>query len=67
MKNVTKLFLVGAVTVAAIYLFRFQEQVSRNVVGKARSKDPEQIVIAAALTVGLGLVAVVAAQALRKL
>lgn len=65
MKMVTRLLIAGVVVIVAIRLFRFQERIGENVVGRIKTRDPEQIAIAAALTVGLGLVAVVGGQALR--
>jgi hypothetical protein len=66
-KNVTRLFAIGAVTIAAIYVFRYQQGLAQGVVRRVQSRDPEQIVIAMAITVGVGLVGVVAASALRKI
>lgn len=60
------LFAAGVLIIIAIKVFQFQTNLSENVIGRAKSRDPEQIVIAAALTVGLGLMAVVVGQAFRR-
>jgi hypothetical protein len=67
MKNLPRLFLIGAVTIAAIYVFRFQQGIADKTIAKVKTKDPEQLALAAAMTVGLGLVAVVAAAAFKKI
>lgn len=64
-KTLVRLLVAGVVVIVAIRIFRLQERLGENVIGRLKTKDPEQVVIAAALTVGLGLVAVVGATALR--
>jgi hypothetical protein len=66
MKSVGSLFLAGVLIIAATKFFQFQTKVGENVIGRVKSKDPEQVAIAAALVVGLGLTAVVVGQAFRK-
>lgn len=66
MKTIGGLFLAGALIIAATKFFQFQTQVGDNVIGRIRSRDPEQLAIAAALTVALGLAAVVVGQAFRR-
>jgi hypothetical protein len=65
-RTVGRLFVAGLLIIAAIKVFQFQTKVGDNVIGRAKSRDPEQLVIAAALTVGLGLMAVVVGQAFRR-
>jgi len=64
MKVIVRLLIVGVVVILAAKLFRWQEKTGANVISRLKTRDPEQVVIALALTVGLGLVAVVAGQAL---
>ncbi len=66
MNKVMQFFIAGVVVVAAIKLFGFEKQVTERVIGGVRTGDPERILVAAALTVGLGMVAVIAAQLFRK-
>ncbi len=67
MNKVVQFFIAGVIVVAAIKLFGFEKQVTERVIGGVRTGEPERILIAAALTVGLGMVAVIAAQAFRKI
>lgn len=66
MKKVGGLFVAGVLIILAIKIFQFQEKVSGNVIGRVKTRDPEQLVIAGAITVGLGLMAVVLGQAFRR-
>lgn len=66
MKKLTAFFVAGVVLIVAIRVFKFEQELSDRVVAGVKTRDPEQLVIAAALTTGLGMVAVLAAQALRK-
>ena len=66
MNKLVQFFIAGVIVVAAIKLFGFEKQVTERVIGGVRTGEPERILIAAALTVGLGMVAVIAAQLFRK-
>lgn len=66
MKTIGGLFLAGVLIIAATKFFQFQTRVGENVIGRVRSRDPEQLAVAAALIVGLGLSAVIVGQAFRK-
>ncbi len=65
-KLITSFAIVGVIVVIALRVFKFEQELSDRIVAGLKTKDPEQIVLAAALTVGLGMVAVLAAQAFRK-
>ena len=62
--------IVGALLIAAIKLFKWEQEYSENVLARAKQgikgRDPEQLLVAAGLTMFLGIVAVIAAQAFRK-
>lgn len=68
-KTIAKLALAGAVVVAAIKIFQVEQQIAGTVISRTRTglrrRDPEQLAVAAMLLIGLGLFAVVAAQAFR--
>jgi hypothetical protein len=66
MKSIGGLFFAGVLIIAATKFFQFQTKIGDNVIGRVKSRDPEQIAIASALIVGLGLTAVVVGQAFRK-
>lgn len=66
MNKVAQFFIAGVIVVAAIKLFGFEKQLTERVIGGVRTGEPERILVAAALTVALGMVAVIAAQLFRK-
>lgn len=70
MNKLVQFFVIGAVLIAAIKLFHWEEKIGQNVIDRAKAgvqgRDPEQAVIAIALTMMLGVVAVIAMQAFRK-
>lgn len=66
MRSVTNWFMVGALAIIFVIVFRAQSDAADNIISRIKTKDPEQFVIAAAMTVGLGLALVVAGQAIRK-
>lgn len=65
-KTIGGLLIAGILIIAATRFFQFQTRVGSGVIGRVQSKDPQQIVVAAAITVALGLAAVVVGQAFRK-
>lgn len=68
--RLVQFLVVGALLIAAIKLFKWEQQYSENVLTRVRQgikgRDPEQLLVAAGLTMFLGVVAVIAAQAFRK-
>lgn len=66
MKTIGGLLLLGLIIIAGTKFFQFQSNLGDNIIGRVKSRDPEQIAIAAALTVGLGLAAIVVGHAIRK-
>ncbi len=66
MNKIAQFFIAGVIVVAAIKLFGFEKQVTERVIGGVRSGQPEALLVAGALTVALGMVAVIAAQLFRK-
>lgn len=66
MKAITQWFIIGVLAIIFVFIFRAQSQTAENIVARLKTRDPEQYVIAAALTVALGLGLVVAGQAIRK-
>jgi ABC-type Mn2+/Zn2+ transport system permease subunit len=70
MNRIIQFFIVGALVVAAIKLFHWEQKFSDNIVDRAKAgvqgRDPEQIVVALALTTALGVAAVIAATAFKK-
>lgn len=67
MSKLVQFFIAGAILVAAIRLFRFEQQLSDRIVSSFKTREPDQLVVAAGLTTALGMVAVLAAQAFRKI
>jgi hypothetical protein len=67
MNKVGQFLLVGVAVILAVKFFGLQQQITERVIGGVKTRDPEQLVLAAAITVGLGMVTVIAAQALKKL
>lgn len=65
MSNITKWFAVGVAIIVGIQIFKFQDNVSENVISRVKTKDMEQIAIAGVITVGLGMVAVILASTLK--
>lgn len=66
MNRLVQFFVVGVLVIAAILLFDTERKIANKVVTNVRSGEPEKIVIGAAFTVGLGMLAVIAAQLFRK-
>ncbi|MCP4229553.1 MAG: hypothetical protein GY771_05335 [bacterium] len=66
MKTLISFFIAGVILVVAMRVFKFEQQLSDRILAGVRTRDAEQLVVAAALTVALGMVAVLAAQAFRK-
>lgn len=66
MNKIVSFFIAGAILVAAIRLFKFEQELSDRVIANIKTKEPDQIVVALAITTGLGMVAVLASQAFRK-
>jgi hypothetical protein len=66
MNKVVQFFIVGALVIAAIALFDTERKISHKVLANVRSGEPERIVVAAILTIALGMFAVIAAQLFRK-
>jgi hypothetical protein len=70
MNRIVQFFVVGALVVAAIKLFNWEQKFSDNIIDRAKAgvqgRDPEQIVVALALTTALGVAAVIAATAFKK-
>lgn len=70
MNKLAQFFFLGVLIIVAIKLFHFQDKLGNKIVDRARTgiqgRQADQLVIAAALTVGLGMVAVIASQAFKK-
>lgn len=65
-KKVAQFAVVGILVILGVKFFGFQQNMTDRVISGVKTRDPEQLVVAAAITVGLGMVTVIAAQALRK-
>lgn len=65
MKNIGRYAVVGVAIIVGVYVFRAEQNAAQRIVSRVRSGDPEQVVIGAAMTVLLGLVAVIVTNALR--
>ena len=66
MNKLVQFFVAGVVVVAAIRLFKFEQELSDRVIVGVKSREPEGMVMAAGLVLVLGVIAVTATQAFKK-
>jgi len=69
MNKLVQVFVIGALIIAAVKLFHWEERFSEKTLARVRAGikgEPEQLVVAAGMVTLLGAAAVIAAQAFRK-
>jgi len=66
MTRLVQFLIAGLIIMLAIKVFKFESELTDKIIAGIKTRDPQQLIVMLALTILLGMVGLLAAQAFRK-